>query len=114
MKQRNKHIEIFLMTITLLVILITSGCGGDPRKIEHRLETFKNCIGPEAAMLFDSGDDSACTALIEEKIKTDIIFKEAYKRMKAAEAIDLFSTREVVSYFREYFADVIDMENSTR
>ena len=86
----------------------------DPERIKQRLEAFKECIGPEATALFDAGNDSACATLIMKRLETDSSFQVSYAKMKASEAIDLFSLQETVSFFREYFSDRLKEDSTYR
>jgi hypothetical protein len=104
-------VEKSIYFTAIAIILIFFGCEDDPRRIEQRLNSFRECIGPEAALLFDAGQDSACAAVIRRRLASDRQFAEAFGHLKSTEAIDLFTPEEVVGFYREYFAEVIRKEN---
>ncbi|MBD3170639.1 MAG: hypothetical protein GF307_14235 [candidate division Zixibacteria bacterium] len=108
-RSNGKH--FLLLILSIIVIFNILSCGGDPRRIEERFNNFKETIGPDAYRLFEDGRDSVCAGVIDSLTGVDGNYKAGFERLKAEEAIDLFDTREVVEYYREYFADSISLEN---
>jgi hypothetical protein len=57
---------------------------------------------------FDSKKYDEVSKGIDSLFQSVPAFKEGFERIKHEELIDVFSTREVVDFFREYFAEKIE------
>lgn len=69
----------------------------------ERLEVFLVVIGEEAAAAFRAGDYEACAALIDEALRTNLVFCERFEELKDDELINLFTPAEVVDYYAGHF-----------
>jgi hypothetical protein len=83
--------------------------------LQRRLDNFRNILPSELREEFDSknyqvvakGIDSLLSAGSKLGQETSA-FKERYERLKHDELIDVFSTEEVVDFFREHFVEEIE------
>ena len=97
-----------LLTIFLLLLIL---CGCEKSEVEilqERLDAFRNILTDDIKEEFDSKNYEKAVIGIDSLLQHDSSFKEKYQKLKHEEAIDVFSTQEVVDFFRVYFADEIE------
>jgi hypothetical protein len=98
-----------IVLLTLLCLLALVSCEKSEIQIlQERLDNFRNILPVELRAEFDSKKYDELTRGIDSLFQSVPAFKEGYERMKHEELIDVFSTREVVDFFREYFAEKIE------
>ncbi len=80
--------------------------------LQARLDGFRNVLPSRTRQQFDSGDYGSVAAAIDSLVRIDPQFNERYQALKHEELIDVFSSREVVDFFRENFVE--EIENLTQ
>ena len=106
-------IKIFLV---FLCVSILAGCEKSEVEIlQNRLDNFRNILPLELRHQFDAKDYQAVVKGIDSLLSTgskfgQVVpdFKEKYDRLKHEELINLFSSQDVVDYYREYFVEKIE------
>jgi len=81
--------------------------------LQARLDRFRNILPSELRQKFDVGDYQIVAGDIDSLVQIDPEFKESYQALKHDELIDVFSAREVVDFFREYFVEEIERLKQT-
>ena len=76
--------------------------------LQERLDNFRNILPVELRTEFDSKKYDEVIKGIDSLFVSVPVFKEKYERLKHEELIDVFSSREVVDFFREYFVEKIE------
>ena len=95
--------------ISFSIILFVFGCEESKLvNLEKRLNAFRNILPEEIKEKFDSGEHQDVVAGLDSLLSSDLNFKRDYEKIKDKEAINVFSTQEVVDYFREYFVEEIE------
>lgn len=97
------------MLAILVLFLLFVGCDKTEVEIlQERLDVFR-CILPEDIREeFDSENYEKVAMGIDSLLQYDSSFEEKYQKLKDQEAINVFSTQEVVDFFRVYFVDEIE------
>jgi hypothetical protein len=97
------------LLVILASFLLFLGCEKSEVKIlQERLDAFRNVLPEEIREEFDSKNYEKVVMGIDSLLQCDSSFKEKYQKLKHEEAIDVFSTQEVVDFFRVHFADEIE------
>ena len=95
--------------LTLLCFLVLVSCEkSEVQILQERLDNFRNILPLELRAEFDSKKYDEVSKGIDSLFQSVPAFKEGFERIKHEELIDVFSTREVVDFFREYFAEKIE------
>jgi hypothetical protein len=97
----NKISKISLALIPVFLLLVVF-CGED-----SRLYDFRNVLPQDLREKFDSGRYEDVVSGLDSLLSEESAFKSEYQKLKDEEAINVFSTREVVDYYREYFLEEI-------
>jgi len=106
---------VYKVTLNLLLIavLLTSLAGCKKSRTEdlrQRLDNFLNTLPQNLRAEFDSENYAAVVTGIDSLLAVDENFKQRYEKMKDNEAINVFSSQEVVDFFKTYFVDEIEKE----
>ncbi len=101
----RKPLSIFLATLFLFLF-----CCEESKldNLQRRLDDFRYVLPEEMRKQFDSGDYQYVIVGLDSLLASDFTFKQDYDKLKDKEAINVFSTQEVVDYFREYFVKEIE------
>ncbi len=105
----KKTFQITIITLSLSLFLFGLSC--EESKLENlqkRLDAFRNILTEELRGKFDSGDYQEVVTGLDSLLSSDLTFKKEYERLKDSEAINVFSTQEVVDFYREFFVEEID------
>lgn len=103
-----KKTLILIGTIWLSIILFVPGCEESKLgNLERRLDAFRDILPEELKEKFDSGDYQDVVTGLDSLLSSDSTFRKDYKILKDKEAINVFSTQEVVDFYREYFVEEI-------
>jgi len=99
-------ISLGLMLVFLPLVVF---CGEDSRlrDLQRRLDAFRNVLPQDLREKFDSGSYEDVVSGLDSLLSEESAFKSEYQKLKDDEAINVFSTREVVDYYREYFLEEI-------
>lgn len=98
--------KAFLIVLSIFLLI---GCEESKLEIlQKRLDNFRNILTPELREEFDSKNYQAVVAGIDSLLDKLPEFREKYERLKHEELIDVFSSEEVVDFFREYFVEKIE------
>ena len=104
--------SVVLLTIpwflasAFLVFLMVWGCAPSREdQIRTRLDAFKAILPEPLRESFEQGDYAGVVVQVDSLLEIDPVFKTRWEEMKAAEAINLFSTAEVIDYFVTYFVN---------
>lgn len=93
----------------LVLFLLFVGCEKSEVEIlQERLDAFRNILPEEIREEFDSKNYEKVVMGIDSLLRYDSPFKEEYQNLKHEEAIDVFSTQEVVDFFKVYFVEEIE------
>lgn len=76
--------------------------------LQTRLDEFRNVLPSSIRQQFDSREYESVAAAIDSLIQVDPRFNERYQKVKHEELIDVFSSQEVVDFFREHFVEEIE------
>ena len=82
--------------------------------LQARLDEFRNVLPSQIRQQFDSRDYESVAAAIDSLIQADPQFNERYQKVKHEELIDVFSSQEVVDFFREHFVEEIEKLTQTQ
>ena len=72
------------------------------------MNAFRNILPQELREKFDSGSYPDVVLGLDSLLSSDVTFKQEYERFKDKETINVFSTQEVVDFYREYFVEEIN------
>ena len=104
-----KYAFCLLLIITLLLTL--PGCQKSRvQDLEQRLDNFRNVLPQNLRTEFDSKNYAAVVKGIDSLLAGDENFKKRYEQMKDNEAINVFTSQEVVDFFKTYFVEEIEKE----
>lgn len=93
----------------LVLFLLFIGCEKSEIQIlEGRLDAFRNILPEKVRVEFDSKNYEKVVIGIDSLLEHDSNFKEEYQKLKDHELINVFSTKEVVDYFKVYFVEEIE------
>jgi hypothetical protein len=87
----------------LCCILFISCEKSEMQILQERLDDFRNLLPTELRQNFDSKDYPEVTRGIDSLLQIEPSFKARYE-----ELIDVFSTQDVVDYYREYFVEKLE------
>lgn len=93
----------------LLCLSLMVACEESKTEIlQRRLDNFKNILPAQLREEFDSSDYAAVAQGIDSLLQDDPVFREQFENLKHEELIDVFSSEEVVDFFREHFVEEIE------
>lgn len=93
----------------LFLFLFFVGCEKSEVEIlQERLDAFTNILPEEVREEFDSKNYEKVVAGLDSLLEHAPAFKEKYQKLKNKEAINVFSTQEVVGFFKVYFVEKIE------
>ena len=93
----------------LLCLSLMVACEESKTEIlQRRLDNFRNMLPAQLREKFDSSDYAAVAQGIESLVQDDPVFREQFENLKLEELIDVFSSEEVVDFFREHFVEEIE------
>jgi len=95
-----------LACAAILIIIVSSLTGCVESREENflrRLDDFRSQLPEPIRADFDAGNYDTAVQEIDSALAVDGEFAARWKNIKSAEAIDLFTTAEVVDYFKDYF-----------
>lgn len=98
--------KIFIIAFVALagiLLLLASFKETPEQNYAKRLEIFRQVLPEEARSAFDNNERDRTAQIIETQLPLDKDFSERYEKMKSDECINLFTPREVVDFFRDYF-----------
>ncbi len=95
--------------LAILCLSVMMACEKSKTDIlQKRLDDFREILPPELRQKFDSKDYQAVAKSIDSLVQDVPGFRQAYERLKHQELIDVFSSEEVVDFFREHFVEEIE------
>jgi hypothetical protein len=98
----------YLSAILILILLFT-GCEKSKVEIlQERLDAFRNILPENVRVEFDSKNYEKTVMGIDSLLQNDSSFNEKYQKLKDQELINVFSTKEVVDFFKVYFVEEIE------
>lgn len=93
----------------VILFLMLVGCEKSEVEIlQERLDAFRNILPERTREEFDLKNYEKVVMGIDSLLEYDSSFKEKYQKLKDQELINVFSTQEVVDFFRVYFVDRIE------
>jgi len=92
----------------LCCILLVSCEKSEVQILQERLDDFRNLLPTELRQKFDAKDYPVVTRGIDSLLQAEPSFKTRYEDLKHQELIDVFSTQDVVDYYREYFVEKLE------
>jgi len=111
MNRTSKFSAALALAFSVLFVF----CSQESRleNLQKRLDAFRNILPQELREKFDTGDYPDVAAGMDSLLSQDSPFKGEYEKLKDQEAINVFSTQEVVDFYREHFVKKIDRLKST-
>lgn len=104
-----KYALILFLIITLLLTL--PGCQKSRvQDLRQRLDSFRSILPQNLRVEFDSKNYAAVVKGIDSLVVEDENFKQRYEKMKDNEAINVFTSQEVVDFFKTYFVEEIEKD----
>lgn len=97
-----------IILAALCCILFISCEKPETQILQERLDDFRNLLPTELRQKFDSKDYPDVTRGIDSLLQVEPSFKTKLEDLKHKELIDVFSTQEVVDYYREYFVEKLE------
>ncbi len=92
-----------------VLLLLFVGCERSKVEIlQERLDAFRDILPGQVREEFDLKDYERVVAGLDSLLEYDPAFEERYQKLKDQEAINVFSTLEVVDFFKVYFLDEIE------
>jgi len=106
---------VFKVTLSFLLIIILlfsfTGCQKSRvQNLQNRLDAFRNTLPQNLRAEFDSKNHEEVVKGIDSLLQVDEEFKKNFAKMKAEEAIDVFTPQEVVDFFKTYFVEEIEKD----
>jgi len=101
----EKIFVVAAILISAVLLLLASFKETPEQNYARRLEAFRTILPVEARGAFDSNERDKATRIIEDTLEVDAVFKEKYEALKNEECIGIFTPREVVDFFRDYFVN---------
>lgn len=103
---RNLPNLILLFIIAAIVMVAVAGCAPSREdQIKTRLEEFKSILPDQVKTAFENGQYDQVVQMVDSVLALDPAFKNDWEDIKSAEAISLFSTKEVIEYYEKYFVN---------
>jgi hypothetical protein len=101
----RRMISSLLILLAVLSITATvDGCAPTrEEQIKSRLENFKTILPEKTRADFENEKYDDVVLQIDSLLVADPVFAARWNEMKSAEAINLFTTAEVIDYFVTYF-----------
>jgi hypothetical protein len=97
------------LPVILGLFLLFTGCEKSEIQIlQERLDAFRNILPEKVKEEFDSKNYEKVVMGIDSLLERDPNFMEEYQKLKDREAINAFSTKEVVDFFKVYFVEEIE------
>lgn len=104
-----RHILGLFLILPLLLTL--PGCQKSRvQDLQQRLDRFRSILPQNLRAEFDSKNYTAVEKGIDSLLSVDQEFKQRYEKMKDNEAINVFTSQEVVDFFKTYFVEEIEKE----
>jgi len=100
--------KIFIVAAVVvagILLLLASFKETPDQNYTRRLEAFRATLPADAQTAFDNNQRDEAARLIESAKTTDPAFKEKYEQLKQIECIGIFTDRDVVDFFRDYFVN---------
>lgn len=95
--------------LTILCGILFIACEkSEVQILQERLDDFRNILPTELRQKFDAKDYLEVAQGIDSLLEAEPSFKAKFEDLKHRELIDVFSTQDVVDYYREYFADKLE------
>jgi hypothetical protein len=97
------------LSAILALVLLFIGCEKSKVEIlQSRLDAFRNILPEKVKEEFDSKNYEKTVMEIDSLLQNDPSFNEKYQKLKDRELINVFSTKEVVEFFKVYFVEEIE------
>jgi len=102
----STYAKTFLVILCWLMMI---GCEKSEVEIlQNRLDNFRNILPLEQRQEFDSKNYPAVVKGIDSLLQSAPAFKQKYESLKHEELIDVFTSEDVVDFYREYFVEKIE------
>jgi hypothetical protein len=102
----QKNQTRFQVWLTVVILFAVSGSGCAPsieEQVSDRLERFRATLPDQIRGSFDNQEYQHVIVMIDSLLATDDNFESQWLELKKEEAIELFSTSEVIDYYDTYF-----------
>jgi hypothetical protein len=108
-KKCSKGYEVRATVLAALCCIVLVACEKSETQIlQERLDDFRNLLPLELKQEFDSKNYPEVVAGIDSLLQTEPSFKTRFGDLKHKELIDVFSTQDVVDYYKEYFVEKLE------
>lgn len=100
--------SLSLLLILTLLLALTSCQKTRVQNLQERLDGFRNTLPESLRTEFDAKNYEVVARGIDSLLQVDENFKARYEQMKDKELINVFTTGEVVDFFKTYFVEEIE------
>jgi hypothetical protein len=94
-----------LWLIFLVGAILFTGCNSGVPTMKQRLLKFENVLPPVIRQEFKTGQYEKAIQLITDEYRKNSDFKTKLDQVKDDECINIFSIRQVVEFYRDYFVN---------
>ncbi len=102
---------ISILFLSALLVSCFTGCQKSKiQDLTQRLDSFRDILPQDLRAKFDSKNYPAVERGIDSLLTVDPDFKRRYEKIKDDEAINVFTSQEVVDFFKTYFVEEIEKE----
>ncbi len=97
---------LLILPAVLSITATVDGCAPTrEEQIQARLGNFKTILPEKTRADFENGKYDHVVLQIDSLLAVDTVFAAHWNEMKSTEAINLFTTAEVIDYFVTYFVN---------
>lgn len=93
------------VVLAVVLLLLASFKETPEQNYARRLEAFRTTLPADARAAFDDNRRDEAAMLIESAKTKDPAFNDRYEQLKRDECIGIFTDRDVVDFFRDYFVN---------
>lgn len=94
---------IAVLAVSILAMSMSGCAPSREERMQSRWNDFVAILPPAAKDAIDSGEYRLAAQRIDSALQVDTAFAARWSEMKKSEAIELFSTGDVIDYFVTYF-----------
>ncbi len=97
-----------------LLLILGSLKETEEENLQKRLDKWRMVLPADIRAQFDAGHDQVCANMIAERLDKDAGFKKRYEALQDEELTPVFTPKDMVDYYRVYFAGRLSEIRSSR
>jgi hypothetical protein len=101
----EKIFIIAAMVVAGVLLLLATLKETPDQNYTRRLEAFRTILPADARAAFDNNQRDEAARLIESAKTQNPSFRQKYEQLKRDECIGIFTDRDVVDFFQDYFVN---------